>query len=117
MLAPYTMALTLCFQAFWPASDRAAYEARYPFEEYGRGAWGDEAALEAFLVGCRHVGYVERGAPGPYRVAAPITGADGRGLAVLGLSRHVESGKAQTRGHRELVRELRNAARTIGGVT
>jgi len=117
MLVPYTMALTLCFQAFWSVSDRASYEARYPFDEYGRGVWGDEATLEAFLGECRRVGYVERGAPGPYRLAVPVSGADGRVLAVIGVSRQHESAKEQARVSRALIKELQSAARTISGAT
>ena len=83
IVMPYTMVLSLCFQAFWPAMDREHYERRYLFADYGRGVWANQETLGSFLDMCRAKGCVQRRSAGQFRVAAPIYGLTGRLIATL----------------------------------
>jgi len=86
-LAPYIHASTLCMLAFWPPTEEAAYEARYPFQEYGAGIWGTEEKLKAFLEETRARGHVAWKAPNArFLVAAPVYSKQGSLLAAVGVS-------------------------------
>lgn len=86
-LAPYIHASTLCMMAFWPAAEEAAYQARYPFQEYGAGIWGTEERLRTFLQETRARGYVEWEAPNSrFLVGVPVYSNEGTLLAAVGVS-------------------------------
>lgn len=87
LLAPYVHASTLCFLAFWPPDEEAAYETRYPFSEYGSGVWGEEQRLREFLKDARSQGYVAFVAPnGRFLVGVPVYSLEGTLLATVGVS-------------------------------
>jgi DNA-binding IclR family transcriptional regulator len=86
-LAPYIHASTLCMLAFWPPAEAAAYEARYPFVEYGAGLWGSEDKLRAFLEETRCRGFLSWEPPNSrFLVGAPIFSREGSLLAAVGVS-------------------------------
>lgn len=86
-LAPYIHASTLCFQAFWPPDEESAYEARYPFHEYGAGVWGTEVKLRSFLQNARERGYVAWKAPNDrFLVGVPVYSKESTLLAAIGVS-------------------------------
>lgn len=86
-LAPYIHASTLCMLAFWPPAEEAAYEARYPFQEYGAGRWGTEDRLRAFLEESRARGHVAWEAPNArFLVGVPVYSTEGTLLAAVGVS-------------------------------
>jgi DNA-binding IclR family transcriptional regulator len=86
-LAPYVHASTLCMLAFWPPAEEAAYRARYPFQEYGAGLWGNEDRLRRFLEETRARGYVEWEAPNSrLLVGVPVYSSEGSLLAAVGVS-------------------------------
>jgi DNA-binding IclR family transcriptional regulator len=86
-LAPYIHASTLCMLAFWPPAEAAAYEARYPFIEYGAGLWGSEDRLRAFLDETRRRGYLAWEAPNSrFLAGAPVYSREGLLLAAVGVS-------------------------------
>ena len=86
-LAPYIHASTLCMMAFWPAADEAAYEARYPFHEYGAGVWGTEERFRMFLEETRARGHVEWEAPNArFLIGVPVYSPEGTLLAAVGVS-------------------------------
>jgi IclR family KDG regulon transcriptional repressor len=86
-LTPYVHASTLCLMAFWPPAELAAYEARYPFQEYGAGVWGPETKLDAFLEAARRQGHVAwEGPDSRFLVGAPVYSAEGALLAAVGVS-------------------------------
>jgi DNA-binding IclR family transcriptional regulator len=86
-LAPYIHASTLCMLAFWPPTDAAAYQANYPFLEYGAGIWGTEANLRKFLDQARARGHVVWDAPnGHFLVGVPVYSSEGTLLAAAAVS-------------------------------
>lgn len=86
-LAPYIHASTLCFQAFWPPDEEAAYEARYPFNDYGAGIWSEKKKFHAFLEETRKCGHVAWEAPtSRFLVGVPVFSKDGTLLAAVGVS-------------------------------
>jgi DNA-binding IclR family transcriptional regulator len=73
--------------AFWPPADEAAYQARYPFQEYGAGIWGTEERLQAFLAETRQRGCVAWEAPNSrFLVGLPVYSREGSLLAAVGVS-------------------------------
>ncbi|MBN2448903.1 MAG: helix-turn-helix domain-containing protein [Lentisphaeria bacterium] len=106
-LAPYSSAVALCFQAFWPALEAAMFRSRYPFAEYGLGLWRREAALEAFLSESRERGCVV-GRNQPPRVAAPVFGAGQELLGCLGASLN---GDSSAEGNGATIEPLERAVR------
>lgn len=60
----YTSTSALVFQAFWTAEQRARYQQRYPFEEYGAGTWRSPSQLEKYLNEIRRTGRAVAALPG-----------------------------------------------------
>lgn len=85
-MAPYTNATGLCFLAFAPDAESAAYRGRYPFVENAGRLWKREAELERFLVSARAKGLVVVADDAPFRVAVPVYGPGNQLVAVLGAS-------------------------------
>ena len=85
-LSPYASAVALCFQAFWPEAEAAAFRDRHPFSEYGQGLWRDLAHLQEFLASVRRAGHVGLQDSGSPRVAFPVTLQGGVFAGCLGAS-------------------------------
>ena len=112
-LAPYIHASTLCMLAFWTPGEVAAYEARYPFMEYGAGLWGTEARLRGFLEKTRARGYLAWDAPNSrFLVGVPVYSREGSLLAAVGVS--VAMDRAWSEAEKEaVVREVTTAVANL----
>ncbi len=114
-LAPYGSAVVLCLQAFSPAVEVQAFRERYPFGEYGHGAWESLAALDTFLAGARASGHILVTSSTPVRAAAPVFGAGGRLIACVGASLGREVQGVPPERIRELSAAVVEAAARLGG--
>ena len=101
---PYSSVIALCFQAFWAEPERAAYQRRHAFAEYGLNAWVSEERLAAFLADARRHGIVETVDQEAVRVAAPVFGSGTQLVASLGISFHLD-GAAATSSLQQQIRE------------
>jgi DNA-binding IclR family transcriptional regulator len=88
VLAFYTSASGLAFQAFCTDERRDEYRRRHPFWEEAAVLWQRPEALDRFLEEARCAGHVEAGFPGDllFKAAAPIYGRGGELRGVLGAA-------------------------------
>ncbi len=116
VMAPYTSASALAFQAFWPATQRQAYLRGYPFEEFATAHWDSPEQLADFLARARRRGAVAmRGAGGKgFRVAVPILSNHHELLGVMGLSLPAEASPTEQDVQEQIIKDLRFRAATLG---
>ncbi|MDZ4198376.1 MAG: helix-turn-helix domain-containing protein [Kiritimatiellia bacterium] len=92
VMPPYTTAVSVCFLAFWPLSETAAYRRRHSFSEHGRAFWREETKLDAALADARRAGFVLLTQDRPFRMAVPLRAPSGQYVAAFGLSLHETDG-------------------------
>ncbi len=113
-LGVYTSASGLVFQAFWDGEQRRQCELQFPFEEYGLGAWGDEARFARAVDEVRKEGVACRGAEGGMlRVAAPVFSRGEELVAVAGASLSARARRNSTMSEREVVARVSETAGSI----
>lgn len=88
IMAPYTSACPLVFQAFWTERERREYQRRHPFWEEGAHLWETPENFDLMLESIRKQGYaVPQFKSGmPYLLAVPVFTAGAQLAAVLGVS-------------------------------
>jgi DNA-binding IclR family transcriptional regulator len=116
VMAPYTSATSLAFQAFWRDQQRRAYLRSYPFEEYATAHWDSPEQLDAFLAKARGRGAIvlsDRYSKG-LRVAVPVMSAGHELLAVLGLALGPEAAPQDDREEQAFLETMTAAAQALG---
>ncbi|OGV65096.1 MAG: hypothetical protein A3K19_25550 [Lentisphaerae bacterium RIFOXYB12_FULL_65_16] len=111
-MAPYTNATGLCYLAFAPDAECAAYRRRYPFVENAGRLWKRESELEQFLASAREKGLVVVADDAPFRTAAPVYGPGNQLVAVLGASFSHDQSAAAAR-KEQMRRTVTAAARRL----
>jgi DNA-binding IclR family transcriptional regulator len=116
VMAPYTSATSLAFQAFWPVPLRQAYLRGYPFEEYATAHWDSPEQLENFLAQARRKGAILLGGPGdkPFRVAVPVFSCGHELLAILGLALPAGAAPGDDPQRQSVVRAMADGADALG---
>lgn len=111
---PYTSVTGLIFQAFLPEDLFDMAEEKYPFYEFGIGAWGSEEKLAEQLKIIKTRGYAEtpnfhtnRG----FLLAVPIKNKRDDINYVIGLS--IKTDKVPKKETRKIIKDLQEAASSI----
>lgn len=117
VMAPYTSASSLAFQAWWPAELREAYRRDYPFEEFATTLWNTREKLDEFLAESRMLGIVMlESSQGGLRLAVPVFSEREEFLGVVGLALPVEDSPQTATQRNQLVDTLRAAAESYGAL-
>jgi IclR family acetate operon transcriptional repressor len=87
VMSPYTSSCALAIQAFCPADERARYQKRHPFDDYGSHHWPTRDGLDTFLTDARRRAVVL----GPWtaessRAAIPVVSPRKELIGVIGTS-------------------------------
>ncbi len=107
--SPYSFATALCVLAFLPQEDRLTYERRYPFNEYGVGAWSTARKMEEFFSQTRKSGLCHPPISPPERLAVPLFDSNSLLFGAVGVSMH----EASSLNIESAARHLREAAQTL----
>lgn len=111
---PYTSVTGLIFQAFLPEDLFDMAEARYPFYEFGIGAWGSEEKLQQHLKTVKKKGYADNpkfANNKGFLLAVPIKSSSDETNYVIGIS--IKTGKILKKETNQIIKDLQRAAAKI----